>query len=225
MPPLPAAGPAIRVSHKWTMQEDTDVQSRIYLSYAGTAPTNANMATFANALATAYGTDLKPLATGTAILVEISCEDLSSLSGAVGVWTGSVAGTRSGGGLPANVATLLNFQIARRYRGGKPRVYLPFGTDTDLNDQQTWSPSFVSAVNSGWSSYITAASAAPWSGASAIAQANVSYYSGHTAYQNPITLRWYNLNTPRAAGDVVIDPIIGHTCNSKYGTQRRRVNA
>jgi hypothetical protein len=179
--------------------------------------------TFATALSVAWGADIKPLQTSNITMNEVVCEDLSSLSGATGIWTGAYAGNRSGTPLTAQVCALVNFHIARRYRGGKPRMYLPAGVEGDLTDARTWGNTFTAAVVTGINALNAAAAAAPWSGASAIGQVNVSYYLGFASAQNPITLRWKNYSTPRATP--LVDVITSASCNPLVGTQRRRISA
>src|SRR5579864_3435693 len=97
MPALPPAADVIRVAMKVSGGGDSDIVSRFYLQYSGTAPTNAQLVTFAASVNSAFTADLRGLMNSGMALVEVLCEDLTSSSGAVGSWVGSTAGTRAGG--------------------------------------------------------------------------------------------------------------------------------
>lgn len=202
---------------------DIDIANRFYLAYTGTAPTNSTLTTFCGTVASAWNTDIAPVVNDDFTLTTVDAEDVSLTTGAVGAATTSHVGGKTGAILSQQCATLLNFSVARRYRGGKPRLYLPASTSPDLTSATSWSASYIAAVNTAWTNFISALIATPWSGGTITGQVNVSYYTGFTSFQNPITLRWYNLNTPRATP--IVDPIISHACNALVGTQRRRINA
>jgi hypothetical protein len=208
------------VQLKHTLGADLDLLSRFYLSYSGSAPTAAELNSFCTSLAAAWVSDFKPMCTASCILVEIIAEDLSSSSGASGTWSGSDAGDRGGTTPTASVSALMNFTIARRYRGGKPRVYLPFGNTGDIASPQSWGGSFVTAMNTAWASFITAAVAAVWTGGGTLAQVNVSYYEGFEPFKGP-SGRYRNIPTLR--GTPVVDVVSSVVCNSKIASQRRRL--
>lgn len=221
MPPLPPAAGVIRVSLQHTYEADTNVFSRFFVSYTGTAPTAAQMNTFAAAVTTAYSSNLASLLNDNLFMTGVVCEDLSSSTGAVGSSSTSVTGTRAGSVITNATCALLNFKIARRYRGGKPRLYLPFGSIADTATSNTWTAGFISAVNTGWTNFITAVIAAAWTGATITGQSNVSFYQGFTNFTGP-TGRERARSTPRT-GSAVVDAMSSHALNPKFGTQRRRI--
>lgn len=220
MPALPAAPLTIRVQVKHTLSSDVDVIGRQYFAYTGTPPTAAQLVTMATTLFTNWGTVFAGYLPTTAAITEVIIEDLNTLSGATGLFAGSTAGTLTGVELPAGAAFLMNYQIARRYRGGKPRNYFPFGSSAEVNDSQTWKSTFVANVVSQFGTWISDVKAAAWAGSTITNQVNVSYYSGFASVQNPVTKRWKNIATPRVAP--VIDVITGYTGNPKFASQRRR---
>jgi hypothetical protein len=220
MPALPAVPGVIRHEIKYTVGTDIDVLNRSFFAYTGTAPTNTNLSAMAAALHTAWNSDLRALFTAQVTWDDVLLTDLSSSSGAFGDAPSATSGTRSGGNLPAGVAALTNFTVARRYRGGKPRMYMPAGSDTDLANAQTWATAFTNAVTAGWNSYVTALEAAVWSGGTITGQVNVSYYHGFASVQDPVTLRWRNIPTPRATA--LVDAITSVSTSVKIGSQRKR---
>jgi hypothetical protein len=199
---------------------DTNVISRFFLRYGGSAPTSAQLVTMASALNTAWGTNLKPLCQAQAALRRHDIEDLSSSTGAVGSSASLQGGTRAGVQLPGSTSLVAAYQIARRYRGGHPRGYWPFGAEADLNSPQDWTAAFLTAAQSGLQAYFTAASAAGWTGAGTIDHVNVSYYNGFTVVTNPITGRARNV--PKLRTVPVIDAVTNVVARNILGTQRRR---
>src|ERR1700688_1026401 len=136
--PLPPVAKCVRCSLIHNNGSDFDIVTRFFIQYAGTAPTNTQLNTFAASVGTAWGTDLKALNGTTVALDTVICEDLTTTSAAVGEAGGNVAGTRGGNVLPAATAFVTSYTISRRYRGGHPRGYWPFGVQADLATAQTW---------------------------------------------------------------------------------------
>lgn len=194
--------------------------TRFYTSYSGTAPSNADLATFDAAISTAFGTNLKSLLDTASLLSQVASVDLSSSTAAVDSSTVSVAGTRGATILPAEVALVSSYRIARRYRGGHPRGYWPFGIETDLSTRRTWTGSFVTACNTGLANFFTAVAAAGWSGAGTLLHVNVSYYAGFHVVTSPTTGRARNVPTLR--GTPVVDTITSVFTQQRVGSQRRR---
>lgn len=219
MPALPLVPGVLRLQLKHTLGSDVDVLDRIYLQYTGTAPTSSGLNTMASSVETAWASDLKSYFTTNGSLTEVVIEDLSSASGGVGTWSGSTAGTRTGGVLAAGSAVLLNFSIARRYRGGKPRIYLPYLVSADTASPQTWNGTTLAALLTAWNTFVTAVIAAAPSGTTITNQANVSYYSGFTNFTGP-TGRMRARSTVRATA--LIDAVTATSTNAKVASQRRR---
>jgi hypothetical protein len=221
VPALPAVADTIRVQLKHTWGTDADLMVRFYVQYTGSAGTTALYNTFATAIATAWNTDFASNVNNATTLVEVIVEDLTSSSSPSGSWSGSHAG--SGGGLETTLATamLLNASIARRYRGGKPRMYWPAPGGSALVSPSAWQTATITAWNTAISSFMTAVFAAGWSGAGTLSGVNVSYYSGFTVFTGP-TGRARNIPKLRTGGPVT-DAITGWTANGKPANQRRRL--
>jgi hypothetical protein len=115
-----------------------------------------------------------------------------------------------------------SYTIQRRYRGGHPRGYWPFGVTTDLQNDVDWTAAFVTACNTGFSTFFTALFAAGWTGAGTLTQVNVSYYDGFTVVVSPTTGRARNVPTLRVSP--VQDTILIVACKVSIGTQRRRIS-
>lgn len=194
------------------------LQSRFYVSYASTAPTAAQLNTFAGSVRSAWGTNLASLASTNESLTGVIATDLSS-GGLSGSDSTTVAGTRAGTEAPVQSCVVIKFLIARRYRGGKPKIFLPFGVQADQADVAHWSGAFVTAVATGWGNFVTAVQAAGWTGSGALNVVNVSYYQGFTTVTRlPLRAR----NVPTLRGTPLVDTVTAFNVNSLMGSQRRR---
>lgn len=223
MPALPDVPNVIRLDLIHSEAGDPGLGNRSFWRYTGGAPSITDLDTFCTGAAAAWNTNIAPLSATAVVLKEIVATDLTSPTGSRGTWTGTHAGTRSGDGLPMDACLLLNFTIDRRYRGGKPRTYNPWGTSTDLATERTWETTFLTDVTTGWGTFAGDIGAAVIGPASIDAQVNVSYYKGFLPVQNPVTLRWRNIPTARAAA--LVDVIASFSPNPLVGSQRRRIRA
>jgi hypothetical protein len=115
---------------------------------------------------------------------------------------------------------LVNYVIGRRYRGGKPRSYFPWGSSQEIFTRQSWNPTFVTNVDSGLAAYFSAVIGTTVGGTTLTEHVNVSYYSGFTVVTNPVTHRARNVPTVRAVP--VVDNILSFAASSRPASQRRR---
>lgn len=204
----------------WTQSADTDISTKLYYKYSGTAPTSATCVTMSSDINAFVASDLIGEFNTATIFRGCKVTDLTSSSAGSGLTTVSTTGTRSAGDLPASVCALLNLTIGRRYRGGKPRLYLPFGGASDVSTEQTWSNGAITAFNAAWTTFIGHLNGLSVSGTALSQQINVSYYNGFTSVENPTTHRWRNVPTLRSTP--LQDTITSFAFNPKFGSQRRR---
>lgn len=222
MPALPVAPQVLRIALQFQTTGDLVAGSRFYYSYSGGPPTAANCNSIGSGVEAAWSADLNQYMSNDYDLVKVTVTDLTSDTSADGVWSGSLNGTSSHPPPAIDAATLMNSVIARRYRGGKPRIYLPIGTIDHLTTSPVeWDPSYVTAVNSSWAAFNTALLALTGIGCTLTNHVNVSFYKGFASVQNPVTKRWQNIPTPRT-GDAVVDDISSTSANPTVGVQRRR---
>lgn len=216
--PLPAS-PCLRVRLDYTQIDGLKAGSRLFFQYSGTAPTAANCATFATDVATAWGANMNGLVPAAWGLTEVDVLDIATNSGKFGNWEGNQTGTRSGDSLPANCAMNVEYNIGRRYRGGKPRAFVPAGVMTDLVNQSSWSGGFVSAFEAGWSGLISAIEALTVGGMTGITHVNLSYYKGFTNITNS---SGRERAVPTYRDTALLDTITGYSAKVTVGSQRRR---
>jgi hypothetical protein len=200
--------------------EDTQAKCRFFLQYTGTAPSVSDLDAFAGVVSGQYAVHLAGEATADRIMDGVVVTDLTSPTSAVGVDSGLVPGTNGGGSLPADVCVLQSKVITRRYRGGHPRVYWPFFSEAELQDAQTWKVTPLGTLSANYASFRAGLPSGLWSGASGIADVNVSYYSGNTVFMGT-TGRARNVSKVRLAS--VIDPEASYIFRAGIASQRKRL--
>lgn len=222
MPALVPYPNVFKVKLRWGLGADQQAITGLHFSWSGTAPTNATCGTIASdiygfvvsALLGLYSTDNS--------IEEVVVQDLTSSTSGMGSHTASTAGTRGSGQLTGAVCALLSCQINRRYRGGKPRMYFPFGVPADIQSRQTWEPSFVTAMDTQMAAFIADVLAISVSGCVLGQFVSISYYEGIIVTPpNPITGRVRTIPKPRTAA-IAPDPIVSFGFNPNYASQRRR---
>jgi hypothetical protein len=219
--PVAPVASVIKTILKWSYSADADVLCRFFHEYAGTAPDDAQLNTFASAVATAWDSDMAAQFNTDVTLDQVNVIDLTSDTAARGEAIVSYAGTLAGDTLSAGTCALENIQIRRAYRGGKPRIYWPAGSAASLGAATAWGSTFTTAFPTALAAFYAAVAAAGWSGSGGLSRVNVSYSSGYTL--GPAQPGGYRkkIATPRVGGPVV-DPITGFTLNTKPASQRRR---
>jgi hypothetical protein len=224
MPPLPPVPNVFLIQFKHTYSNDTDVACRVHCAFTGGSPSGTDLATYAqHIMSQASATWASSMSTAVTLTL-VTVIDLSSPTGAVGTSSTSVPGTRAGGELPASTCVLWNQKVARRYRGGKPRVYLPWGVATDLLDAQHWSAAAITNFQSGLGNVIAALQGVVVGPATTGTLRNVSYYQGSTATLTGTGTayeRGHTRSTPRATP--LVDALTANTINPRPASQRRRL--
>jgi hypothetical protein len=222
--PFPNVPGVLKLSMKFQTAQDLDIVCNTHWKYSSAQPAAAaDLNTFLTNVATAYTNDLQPLAGATVTHVQDTVTDLSA-NGLQAIQTHTQVGTRAGAQLPISACVIWNLKILRRYRGGKPRVYWPFGTETDLADPAHWSTAAQTAFNAGlgnFASYLVSTAAG---GMVVQSNCNVSFFQKFFSVKNPVTGRYRNVAT---LGPTPPYPIVDLTqsasVNLTLGTQRRRL--
>lgn len=221
MPPLPPVSQCISIQLTWTDQNDLNVTNRFHVAYAGAAPSQTQLDTYTTQVHGAAVTNLAPQYVPAVQLTQITVTDLGSVFGLRSINNTAIPGTNTGGAAaPSGMAVLMNAKVGRRYRGGKPRLYLPIGNTNAFSGGNQWNSTLVSGSQSAWNAFIaqiTNVTAGGWQVANNV---NVSYYQGFTAVTSPTTGRARNV--PKLRTNPITDPITGWTTNPIIGSQRRR---
>ena len=219
--PLPDV-PCVRCRLIYTQSDSFDAGSRFYLSYNGSAPTAANCATLASDIASQWATSFAGQFCNVWSLTEVDVIDIASDHGLSGQWTGTHTGTNPGTPISAATATNVEFGIARRYRGGKPRMFFPPASHSELLDQGHWSSTYLSGFKTAVAGFFAALEALSIGSMGTLQHVNLSYYKGYTNVEIP-GRRATSIPTyrPTALHDNVTD----YFPKGLIGSQRRRRNA
>lgn len=223
MPPLPSTE-AIRVSLQVGDETEGYAGSRFFLSYSGGTPSTGDMTTLCEGVGTAWGAHLKAYQTDAGALATVTCEDLSDAEGAVATTSPAIVGTRSGSPLPAQCAATVGFFIRRKYRGGKPKIFLPIGATADQADGATWGDTFITDLTAAFGAFIVAVLATSGLGVTLQNHVSISYYDGYNTTTPPWRGPGYKY-PPKLRASPVQDIVTGYLVADKIGSQRRRRNA
>jgi hypothetical protein len=224
MPALPTVTKTIKVSLGFDLDAGLS-GSRFFISYTGGPPVSADLVTFAGAVAASFNTRLCPQMANQFSLISVGATDLDSSLGSFGEWTGSHSGTLGTSLNPAQCCVVIDFKIARRYRGGKPRIYLPLGDNNELTTAQLWASGFVTTVDGAWGALITDIQALSYGSFTPAYHVNAAYYKGVYTTSPPWRGPGYKYPPKPVAGPVSPDIITTHAVRQVVGTQRRRLTA
>ena len=219
MAALPAVSKVVRVDHFFDNGSDTSAQFRNFFQYAGTL-NNADAVTWLGNIVAAMGTFMTARLTTHVSLILSELTDLtSSTSPQVQNSTGHTGGLVDNS-LAAGTAMVIKKHIARRYRGGHPRLYLMGLGQGNLANETTWDTTHLGNVVGSFITYINACIANTNPAAiGAITHVNVSFFQGFTNHTYP-SGRVKPIPTPRVTP--LVDLITDITGNPTVGSQRRR---
>jgi hypothetical protein len=221
--PLPDT-PCVRVRPSWNHGGVGEGGVRFYLSYSGSAPSGANCNTLAGDIEAQWHTHLSPLWTSQTVLNEVDVLDIATNSGLSGFWTGTESGSRAGTTIPVQCADNVEFDISRRYRGGKPRFFLPAGVEADLATEAAWGGSYITEVNAAVAAFFAGIAGLSVGSMGTLAHVNLSYYSGYATTTPP--WRGPGFKYPPKYRDVAkSDTITGYAMKATIGSQKRRRTA
>jgi hypothetical protein len=221
MAPLPPVSHVLMCRTLFTIGGKEGQGTRQFFRWTGTTPTPTVLTGLADDIFTAHLLGSLPAASATTLTYTgIELTDLTSSMGAQATFSGSAAGERSGDELPADVAFVTSFGITRRYRGGHPRAYWPFGVASDLTGPQQWTDGAVATFLTAVETYSAGIVGLSTGGTTIGHHVAVSFYEGFTAVEDPITHRYRNVPTKRTPALVTtVSDIVGRTY---VGSFRRR---
>ena len=219
MPSLPDVPKAMRLAVTQTLADSIPATNRYFLQWTGLDPTPADLGTFLTTVAANYVThvfaELSNQVTGGSVEGTVLTSPTSP--SAVEPMTGTGASVTKS--VPAGTAMVMQEEIARRYRGGKPRVYIAGIPDDQLVDLNTWTNVAGNAVQAGLTAWMNSILSAGWSSAGTLSHVNISYFSGFTNHTYP-SGRVKAIPTPRPTP--LVDLITNFSFNPQVASQRRR---
>jgi len=222
VPPLPDV-PCVRVNLGYQDALGNEAGVRFFLSYSGSAPTGGDCTTLASDVSSTWNADLKGLHNTAVTLKEVDVLDIASYAGASGQWTGAIVGTLAGTAQPIQCAYNVEYGIARRYRGGKPRGYWPLGDDSTIQDQSHWTNAFNTSVQNDVGAFFADLAALSVGSMGTLAHVNLSYYHGfHNVTNTSGRTRAAPLyRSPNA----IHDNVLSYIARTLISSQRRRRKA
>lgn len=223
MPTLPAVPNVIKFQMLCTNSTSGHhIVNNFHYAYTGGAPSIADLNSAATALFNFFAAMAPDFATTTSV---ISCTaiDLNSSTGNEVTYTpAAVVGTAPTPVMDAANAGVINWKIARRYRGGKPKTFIGGLGGGLIQDVIHLNASFTTTLQTFATALLTTGSGGmlkTFGGLTLTNMVNVSYYSGFTNYTKP-NGREASRPTLRAAP--VVDVISNYVVNPVFGQQRRR---
>lgn len=218
--PLPAVPKVVRLTFVQSYGDDQNVINTLHYEYAGTESA-ADLQTLATTAATAWHSDIHPRQVVGIRLDHVLATDLSSSSSPQAVAAAGTLGTNGGNGITGASSMVVKLLIARRYRGGKPKIFLAGFPTSDQQTVQTWSSAALTAADTAMTGLDVAIEGYGGATMGAVDAVSVSYFQGFHVVTNPVTLRAKNVPTLRGGGPV-IDPVTGVSADLHIGSQRRR---
>ena len=221
MPALPNVPNVVRVDLKYTNDvASAKLLNRLFFRYTGAAGTSAELTTMAANIKGYWLAELQAWTPTIQHLVEVEMVDLTTELSPSGVWVGVETGSEVGQINSAQLAFLVTKTILRRYRGGKPKTFLPVGTALDLATQGTWAAGIIAGITGSWPAFV-ADIIADASYATFTAEVCVHYYGPpNVVVTNPVTGRARTVSTLRAVP--LVDDVQGYSFEAAVATQRRR---
>lgn len=207
MPPLPVVANVLKAQQGWHVGNNIRAENVLHFQYSGGPPTATACAALAADIQAAFVTAWKTLTHPSNSIGTCTVTDIASTTGAQGTGGAVTAGTlTSSHELTASAAFVMNHQIARRYRGGKPRTYLPVYASEELLTPGTWTATNVTGGASAWSTMMTTILSSSSGGVTLTAFVCVSYFTGGSLRGTPLV--------------EVVQQSVGRTT---VGSQRRRL--
>ena len=220
MPPRPAAPQVAQIVFEYAWDEDLRVINRFFQKYSTVGPlSDTGAIAWATACATSWNTHLAASTAPNVTLEQVTLTDLSSDTGVEVIVPVSHVGTGSSPSVPAGVAWVVQAKIARRYRGGHPRQYMPGLPVSALHDSQSMTAATAAALTTDYTSFRADCAAGAPTALQPATDVNVSYYQGFTNHTYPSgRVR----PVPNLRSSPVIDQIASFNVDIKLGSQRRR---
>jgi hypothetical protein len=217
-PPLPEV-PCVRINIDYVDTDGYLAGSRFFMSYTGTSPSPGDCQSLAANVATAWGDHLAPGISSSWSIAEVDVLDIASYSGSSGQSTQTETGQISGTPIPAQSCVNIEFGIARRYRGGKPRMFMPGPTDAYLANSSTFTTAYIDSINTGMSDFMSLIASVPVGNMGSLQHVNISFYQG---FKNVTNTSGRTRAAPTYRTVALVDPVESYITKQVLGSQRRR---
>lgn len=221
MTPLPPVSHVLQLRTFFTIGDKLDQGVRQFYRWSGTTPTAAILEQLCTQInAAAIAANIRGMLSDYNYFTGTELTDLTTDMGAQNSVRVTHIGTRGGTKLPAEAAFVTSFEIPRRYRGGHPRSYWPFGVEGDVDTPNQWTSASQTAFTTCVAAYIGATVGQSNGGTTVGAHCSIAYYHGFTVVTDPITHRARNVPTKRTPP--VVTTVTRINGRSYIGSFRRR---
>jgi hypothetical protein len=190
------------MGHKWVMV--------FYLQVTGTGITTADLTTWANAIDSAWSTNIKAQQATTTVMSQVQIVFVPSVGNEV-TFVGSYNEVGTGAGTridDVSSVAVIQWKISAYYRGGHPRSYMAGLATAHVLNGSDLDSLLTSTLAGVWSAFRTALNAITSTNATAITMGTLSFASGNAWRVTP-----------------VFRPYTSVAVNPKLGSQRRRIHA
>lgn len=221
MPALPSVANIIRSGFLFGQPAGEALgKVALHFAFTGGPPSAAQLIDIGNQFMNATDAHLKSLTPNAIHWQSATLTDLTSSTSATGESThASIAGTRGASSVATPLCVMTNYLVSRRYRGGHPKSFWPFGVVGDLGDYNHWDNTLIADVDAGVPAFITACLAASSGGVAISDWVQVSYFHGFTPFTEPSgRVR----NIPNVRATPLVDPLAYAFASSIFGVQKRR---
>jgi hypothetical protein len=181
--------------------------SRFFLDSTTSPYAQSDLVYLAGQIASQWGTNLAAKTNAGFSLVQVDCQDLGSMTGAVGTWQGNTSGTGGAGDVPSSTCVDIRHLIADHYRGGHPVLHHPPGTTVNMADNRDWLGTYASSMATSFGALMTALGAI-----------------NHGSVVNPFHVVPRGWVPGGSTGAVHFALVTGYLAPTKFGTMRRRLS-
>jgi hypothetical protein len=170
----------------FTLGTDSNAHCHIFFHYTGAPPTTTQLQALASAWNTGWSTNMASQHLAYVIYTGCTWSDLSTNLTAPAVGTASIPGTALTGTNVADTCLLMNLNIARRYKGGHPRVYWPMLGNNDLQNSQAWKGTSLTAFSTKLAAQLNTVLSVSGLAPTLDQLCNVSYRTAHALRPTPL---------------------------------------
>jgi hypothetical protein len=208
----------VRIDLHWSQDHTANIQVRDFFRYSG-ALSGADAVTWQAAIVSAAQTMTSANLSTAVTLYKVELTDLTTVTSPQEITATSTAGTDGNPANPASTAFVVSKRIARRFRGGHARIYIPGTTNSHLTNSTQWSGAGITLYFGAYSTFVAAVIAGAPGGLGTVDHVAVSYYHGFTVSAPP-GKRAKNIPTLRVTP--LVDAVVNLASNATPGNQRRR---
>lgn len=207
MPPLPNVPEVCKVEIAGTYHDSKWVNI-YYVHYTGAVPTATQLGVYLNDIDAALAANYSAEMSVDNEITSYTMTDLSTDTGAVNEKSVSHFGVRTGDFNPANVCMVGSLTIPRRYRGGHPRKYLPWGTAGTFASGSTidWDSGFVTDCQAKFSNVLAGF---------------IGNVVGSTTWDQNVNVSYRTAGAVRPTA--LVDVVSGGIIRTRICSQRRRL--